>query len=54
MKQKKVRISVVIEPEHREYIDARKDLPGYSFGEVVRELLAEAIAARQKKGRVIA
>ena len=54
MKQKKVRISVVIEPEHREYIDARKDLPGYSFGEVVRELLAEAIEERKQKAQVLA
>lgn len=46
-RQKMVRISAVIEPQHRAYIDARKDQPGYSFGEVLRELLDEAIEARR-------
>jgi hypothetical protein len=49
LKAKKVRVSAVIEPWQRQYIDDQIDLPSRTFGEVIRELLAEAIEARQAK-----
>lgn len=54
MKVKKVSLTVVIDPKHREYIKRHGEAPGYSMGEVVRELIEEAIEARQAKARVLA
>lgn len=48
-KIRKVSVTVVVDPRQREYILELAEQPGYSMGEVVRELLTEAIAARQAR-----